>query len=518
MPDISAISLERVSDQSQRDNTSIDAQYDINRRVAAERGYVIVHRFSEVRSGRKGRDSVEQAYDYAKQYNKRKSRSKQIQLLIIYDWSRWFRNVDLSGYWKTRFREIGVEVNSATQWEDQSHSGGIILRSVQMAMAEAESVENSKRTHRGIYYTIQKGYYAGRAPWGYVKINELDENGRRRTVQDEHKAEMMRQAFEMIRMGKPVDFTYAELGGSKTLGSRSSFHERIKNPIYAGRYFYKSSVEGLPDLAVTLRLEPILSWSDFQEVQSILKGRKHSRHRKQMAKHEFYLRSAIRCPECGDYCTSERSKGRSKIYRYYRCRSHPKHYRVSANAAHKFMENVMRGLQLKNEAAMYMRELYETKLQEFKANMSFGLNRYKVDLRKADERAERALEMYVDGKINSNEYAGFRDRADEIRAKLAQDTALIGHQGTLMSRIYAVLSDLGNIYARLTPIERGQLARVVFPEGFVLPTEKTNDLLTICRTARFNSIIIVNDCKSIDTGLIRTDLQEFEPVSPVLGE
>lgn len=511
------VSIARVSDISQKENTSLEGQHNINVRECLRRGISIIEFFSEQKSGRGIRQTVEDAYEFCRRHNAGKSRSKQIEYLIVQVWDRWFRNSDLAGYWNYRFSEIGVQVNAAQQWRDRKDSASIIFTSLHQGMAEAESLKNSERTRRGIYETIRAGRLPSTPPRGYLLSKELDEQGKRKVVHDPERAEQYRQAFALVASGvKPVQ-VYRQFGGRQVFGARQTFYDALRNTVYAGRKRHQAPFENMPDLDVVLNFQPIVDWLTFQKVQRVL-SQNNAGQRRVDIDEKFFARSVLRCPHCAGVMTSETSKGRSKKYHYYRCATHHKHYRVSRENLHRFIiDRLIPQLRLSPAGMEYAIEQAENRVQAIRTGISTTIGQLRRNLDQAQDRQGRALTLYVDEKISSEEYQTYRDQVDELSSEIVRQEYVRDNQGQLMKKVLLFLGSIHLIYRELPGIDRMAMLQMMFPDGFYLDNRKPAHMLEICRTARINNIFAITGDKTASYEAIKIESPADLPGFPVKG-
>ena len=499
-----AITLQRVSSEDQSDNTSIDSQNNFNEQILREKGYKVIKSFSEVKSGRGQRSTVEDAFQYVEKWNRRKSKKEQISLVAVYDWSRWFRNVDLAGYWKTKFQEIGAEVNATSEWVDSEQAGQTIIRSVRMAMAEEESRDNSRRTLRGIYFTYKQGYLASTPPRGIKRVNGPD--GKKWVGYDPVKGEPYRKAFMRVAAGESPSSVYSDLGGSKSFGGRSTFYEALRNPLYAGRVHYKSKIKGQPDLDVSLKtIETVTDMATFRRVQQRLSENKSTPKRIE-SDSLFVGKGVIRCPECGELTTSESSRNKmKKTYHYYRCVRAASHYRVRREKVDEFFEILLRELTIRPEAMEYLQDKAEAHVKEMRKACSHKIGLLKRDLEAAEKRVKKGLQLLLDEVIDKEDYERIKEEVSEVEAKISQQEFFRSNQGQLLSWFRDIFSDLTSVYESISSSGRSELLRMIFPEGFFLEHESPSADINYLRTPRLNTIFSAIPRESINYTSIKIE-------------
>jgi len=483
-----AVAILRVSDPSQKNNTSRQGQLDIIRRELSQRQFSVVEVFSEQKSGMGDRQTIDEAYEYCRCYNRGRAAAEQIKLVAVLKWDRWFRHADLSGYWRHLFRQIGVEVNAVLEWENRNDPGSIVITGMHRSQAHAESVKNSHRTRLGLYYSWKAGRMAGKPPRGYQYTDRVGEDGRRIIEHHPELAPKYRQAFMLVGQGVSVSQVYETLGGRQVFGGEQTFRDALRNELYAGRKKVKAPFDNLPDLDVQVRqIEPIVHWPTFVRAQEAQKQNK-PRPRRLSIDEKFFPRTTLRCPQCDSVMSSESSRGRSKVYHYLRCAGNYRHYRIRLDRVVAFLPLLMRELQFAPAAMKYLREQAGQRVETIRSELGNNIGQLKRMHEQAQDRQRRAMDLYVDGLLQAEEYATYRDEVSRLSAEISRQGYVRDNQGRLMARVVHFLENIADIYATLSGIDRMAMLQMVFPEGFYIDCEKPADWVTTCRTARIADI------------------------------
>jgi len=109
---------------------------------------------------------------------------------------------------------------------------------------------------------------------------------------------------------------------AKTPLSKNNFWVALRNPLYCGKIFIPAFKDE-EACFVRGQHEPLLSESEFSDVQDILDGRKRTTTKpKIVSMDSLPLRGFLQCPKCDRMLTGSASKGKmSKYYYYYHCSS-----------------------------------------------------------------------------------------------------------------------------------------------------------------------------------------------------
>lgn len=482
-----AISLARVSDVDQTNNTSLAAQHDVNRMVMDNLGFDIVKCFSEQISGGKDRKTVRQALAFCKKWNTAKRpQAEWVQYLVIHSLSRWFRDTDKSGHFRYLFRELGVEVQAATEWTDKSKSGSVTMRALREGMAEDERLEGQRRSLKGVYYTWKEGYHQGVAMRGYRYVHELDARGKRIFCQDPELAPIYRDAFSMVAAGVAPMTVYRQLGGKAVFGVDTTYYKALRNSVYAGIKEYSSKLVELPDICVTLKVDAITDPQTFDMVQERLKNAEKGL-KTPTFDDQYYAKDSLKCG-CSASVTHESSKGRSLVYHYYRCCGNAKHGRVRTDRVHDFVERLMQSLVLSPAAIAYLREKAGERVDGMVQGINERIQSLTNSLTAMEVRRKKALRLLADEVFTVDDYNEIRSDSDNLRAEIERQRFVKDNQRQLIPKVMALLGNLTNIFDRLNNGQRGAMLKMFFPAGFYVASEKPNAIIHSCRTAEINSI------------------------------
>ena len=300
----------RVSDPKQIDNTSLGSQESACRDFAAKKGYEVVEIFIEKGESAKTMDRTEliRMMGYVS-----KNKGK-IQALIVYKVDRIARNQADHQYLKTKFRGYGVDFVSATEMIDNSPMGRLMENSL-ATFAQFDNEVRAERCRNGMVELAKKGTRSGRMNIGYQK-RWIDEKTRV-IEQVEPYASHIKRAFELLNTGLYTQEAVRRIlhgeGFRETDGrevSSQHFKKIIDNPIYKGI---------LIDFGVNEKLdcEPIVSWTLFESVQSLLRGKARKMPRYQKNRMDFVLRGSMKCVH-NKKATGSSCRGNGGIYHLYR--------------------------------------------------------------------------------------------------------------------------------------------------------------------------------------------------------
>jgi len=232
--------------------------------------------------------------------------------VIVWKLDRFSRSRSDSAIYTNKLRNNGVRLISATE-RIPDGSGGILLESTLVAVAEYYSAELSEKVIRGMTENVLKGKFNGGAvPVGY----KISDEGYFEI--DEIKAPLVREAFEKYNSGATIteirDWLQS-VGIKNSLGNDINYnniHKLLRNRRYIG--------ENKSGDTVTYGTIPVIVPRElFDAVQYKLeKNKKAPAHAK--AEEEYILTTKLYCGHCGTYMCGESGTSRNKTkYKYYKC-------------------------------------------------------------------------------------------------------------------------------------------------------------------------------------------------------
>ena len=324
----------RVSDSSQVDSYSLDAQERQSIEFCRSKGWVVrrVHR-EEGRSARfesiRKRPIFKQALDDAANYD----------ILLVHTLDRFSRNMKVMLEAVSVLENHGAALASVTENIDWSTAEGrMVARSIGN-FSEFFSDMLSKHTRKGIDERARQGMHLGSIPFGYQSC--WKQNGKEKVLEcnPEHpggihvhptEGPAVSRLFQQYATGTTTLATLASwlnhegfrtrntkplLGadGEMTAGPRwfttSSIRGLLNNAFFTGKVKHKGKLHpGLHD--------PLVSQSVFDQVQSAMK--KNSGRSNTMRSHperEYLLKGLNRCAYCGMPMWAQTYKNGQQYYR-----------------------------------------------------------------------------------------------------------------------------------------------------------------------------------------------------------
>lgn len=253
---------------------------------------------------------------------------RDVDYIVVYAFSRLFRNSTDAALVKRELKALGVRIVSATEYLEDNPTGDLvetILHAVNAYQSEANAAD--------IRYKMGQKAKAGgtisQAPIGYLNVREKIEGREIRTVAtDEVQAPLVLRSFELMGVGQYSGpealaiMTTAGLQSRRTKKlppkplSLSRFYGMLSDRYYLGMIEYDG--EEYPG-----RHEAIVTHELFDRVQRVLELRGGSGTRQR--KHNHYLKGLLWCGRCGRRFVIMRGKGNGGEYFYYLCRGRQDH-------------------------------------------------------------------------------------------------------------------------------------------------------------------------------------------------
>lgn len=305
--------VRKSSESEDRQVASLDSQINEMQKLAQKRGLDVVQIFEEAQSAKSpGRPIFNQML--ALLY------SGQADGIICWKLDRLARNPIDGGniIWLLTQGKIHQIV---TIEGDHSCTDNMIMLYLRFGMAGQFSLDLAKDTKRGLNNKVDKGWMPRPAPPGYVN-DRFGLKGEKKIFIDPDQFDKIREIWRSLltTQASVKDlWLYAKKIGVKGRNGRpigyGTFFRILHNPFYAGKFCWNLEYHQGSH-------QPMITWEEFSEAQSILTKRKQARLHTYY-KHQFQYRGMIRCGECGAFITGERhvktNRNGTKVFNYYRC-------------------------------------------------------------------------------------------------------------------------------------------------------------------------------------------------------
>ena len=257
--------------------------------------------------------------------------------VLVYDYSRFSRNLRHSINNIEDFENVGVEVVSVTQLFGDTNIGKY-MRNVTFAQNELYAKECETRIRDSLFTRAsQMKHCGGKPPLGY----DVNDNGN--LVINKKEAEIVKNIFNMYEYGYSYTQMADELNskGYKNKNgkpfSKSSFAGILQQEKYVGMYVWnktdKKDINGRynsrrhKDISEQVRktdgCPAIIADEQFERVNCIMqKKREHNGYNKNRNHYMLSNLKILKCAKCGAYMIGARNNSHGREYDVYYCPNH----------------------------------------------------------------------------------------------------------------------------------------------------------------------------------------------------
>jgi DNA invertase Pin-like site-specific DNA recombinase len=389
---------------------SLSSQERMLREYAKRNGYKIIRKY--VDEGISGQHASKRP-DFMQMIDD--SEAKEFQYVLIYDSSRFARNLVESLTYKKLLTDNGVRLISITEPNIEDDEMQLYFDAFAGASNEIYVRKLSKNVKRGHIDKCIRGEQSGTPSFGYYKDKYHD------VYQvNEEEASIVRYMYDAI-LNNQTYFSIARTLADKGVKSRrgNSIDSRqvlrmLKNPAYKGymnktideQTFYKKS-----------DIEPIVSEDVFDQVQEIIMTRtaKYKKYDKPEEFRKHWLSGLLVCPYCqGGYNYNNRSGNRNP---QFRCGNQTRG--ACHDGSSILVENVVK-MVLDKLKVVYAGPL-EPYLRNIKVPTPEVTIDYKKEISKLNLQLKRAKEAYLEEIDTLNEYKENKTRIGKEILRLQKE-------------------------------------------------------------------------------------------------
>src|SRR5882724_7010439 len=232
--------------------------------------------------------------------------------IICWKLDRLARNPVDGGSIIWAIKQHGIKVMTLAQ-SYAREDDNIILMYIEFGMAQKYVDDLSKNVKRGLKTKIEKGWYPGVAPAGYLN-NTIKATGENNLIKDLERFPLIRRMWDLMLTGlytppQILDLANNEWGfrtrptrkmGGKPL-CRSAIYQFFTKPFYYGRFEYpKGSGQWYEG-----KHEPMITETEYDRVQVLLGRDGNPRPKTRL---EFAFTGLMRCGECASMVTAEEKR------------------------------------------------------------------------------------------------------------------------------------------------------------------------------------------------------------------
>lgn len=362
---------------------SIESQKRMIKDYAKRYGYNIEKYFID--SGISGRDA-EKRPAFMEMIEESKKGS--FQYILIYDSSRFARNLEQSLVYKSILKKNNVNLISITE-PSLDEDNQLIADALLGAMNEMYSRKLSKVVKRGMMEKALKGEYISCAPYGYFK----PQNKPLVVVKDE--AKIVKKIFDEFLKGKSAYAIAKNLNENKVKTKKGNnidtrwVKKILTNPTYKGYYCF--NIDGRKIFTKANHIA-IIDKKDFDKVQELFKNNlKREKSKKPLEYNKHWLCGLIRCKYCGEtYVYAKYYNNRQDRFRCggYTCGKCDSSFSIGVNDIEELVLNKIKSI--------YPKDVYKVKIRNNTQNKKDMLIKEKDKYKRALEKSKQAYLMGID--------------------------------------------------------------------------------------------------------------------------
>lgn len=351
------------------------------------------------------------------------SNQSKVDLILFLKWDRFSRNIEAAYNMIRRFKEMGVEVNSAEQSLDLSQPDSKVLLAVYLVIPEIENDKTSIRVTAGMNKANKEGCYTTTAPKGY--LNSRNSEGKATLSPDPLSSPIIEAIFRDYGTGL---YSLEELRrkySKKLKISRNGLSCVLKNPTYMGKILIKATKKEEEMLVEGLH-PALIDSGTFERVQLILKGKYKPQFRTITEIDEALpLRGFLVCPKCGKTLTGSGSKGRAgrNTYFYYHCTRYcgSRHKAKEVNA---LFEELLSEMSIEEDQQSVYKNILEQRFSERIEDKQTAISSLHQEQDNLYKRLEIAEDSFFEQKIDAATFNSMKQRIDsrltEIKVQLKE--------------------------------------------------------------------------------------------------
>ena len=399
----------RVSSQKQAlKELSVPMQLDNLTKYALERGWQIIDQF--VDEGKSGR-TVEKRTKFQEMINFALRKDKPVDVILVWNYSRFARNRYDSIFYKTKLKKHGVQLISLNEKVEEGPTGQL-MEAIFEAFDEHQSLKIGYDTLNGMKKNAELGYFnGGNSPYGYeIEMIEDDRKRKRRKLKvNESEAEIVKRIFELCNSGmgaKEIVKKFAAEGVKNRSGqdwNKKHVYGILKNENYTGTYVWHRKDE-LEAMRFRNHHAPIINEEAFKKVQGLLLDRSPKQTHPRQVASNYLLSGLLYCSLCG--ARMKVVSGKSGQHHYYTCSNFlNKGKHACTNKGfniNKIESFIVEALRQKVLTERHLKELVKIICEEFlvfKKNSVRDLDHIEKQLKNIDKRTKKLYEAIETGKL-----------------------------------------------------------------------------------------------------------------------
>lgn len=273
------------------------------------------------------------------------------------------------------------------------------------------------RTRFGIHHAQKTGRFITRPPKGYIRAKDI--KGDPIIVIDQVKAPLIKEAFQRFINGETIISirkTLKEKG--LIIKGNSDLQALLQHPVYMG-WIKQIAYYDNPETIVKGIHEPIIAEDDWWRVQAIFNNK--NKLQRNILSEDFPLRGVLMCNNYHPL-TAAFSKGRSKVYGYYKCNT-DKHVNHSAKQLHDKFDDMLEELSLQPQHIEYLSQSISNNIQTQLQERSSSSEKIRQQLTGIEKKISNLEEKFIIDAIEPDTYKKWKSNYHTEKSTLADQLA-----------------------------------------------------------------------------------------------
>lgn len=273
---------------------SIESQERVLMEYASRNGYVVIHKYTD--KGISGQHASKRP-GFMKMIDD--SETAEFQFVLIYDSSRFARNLVESLTYKSILKENGVRLISMTEPNIEDDEMSLYIDAMQGAANELYVRKLSKSTKRGHHDRALRGDFPGGIQFGLKRLKDGS------IVLDEFEAPIMRYMYDAVYHDDASFYSLSEMLAAKGIKSKRGHaidSRRVKHMLMnvKNKGYHWTEKDGKTVL-IKGNYPAIVSEELFDAVQEIINERtkNYRKYEKPAEFRKHWLSGLLVCPYCG---------------------------------------------------------------------------------------------------------------------------------------------------------------------------------------------------------------------------
>jgi DNA invertase Pin-like site-specific DNA recombinase len=421
----------RASSNSQDVENSTEAQV-LRAREWAEKNNRIVTRIfiDKARSGR-----ADNRPDFRQMIEEGQDPNCPFVEVILWRFSRFFRDRIESAYYKQMLKKRGIRVVSINEPTDDSPAGRL-MEGVIEAIDGFHSEIIGQDVSRGTRNLAGKGFFLGSAgPYGMMKeeVNDGDRT-RKKLTPDPKTSPHVRRLFDMGLENKTESQIAKTLneegipgpGGKKWTAKR--VHDVLHNRHYEGTIVWGKRSDKEPPVVTPNAHQGIVTPEEFERIQELLRSRAHEVSNPRHSGSQHLLSGLVKCRQCGAPYTYTYQVKNDKIYWYLVCRTRKEEGEEVCDSPRlakedfeqRVMDAILNDILTQDNIQLAIEELATDKDSSQNKGMRL-LDDADKRLQSVGYRRDRLYLAYENGDIAYEKYAGRNAELKEMEDQISAD-------------------------------------------------------------------------------------------------